>query len=158
MAPSGLLLWLPEVLDGGTIASRSPGQLGQSTAQVGSTAAPGQWPRPHDGHSLRVRAHARYGAASPGQVMPGQPQVASVLRVLLCDRGQAGAGLIEPGLAALGQGLAALPQRQGVLQGDGARLKTLHDGHQLLTGPLIAERGDVLIGTGRPACGRGRGR
>ena len=53
--------------------------------------------------------------------MPGQPQVASVLRVLLCDRGQAGAGLIEPGLAALGQGLAALPQRQGVLQGDGAR-------------------------------------
>ena len=108
--------------------------------------------------SLRVLACARSGAAAPGRVMPGQPQVASVLRVLLCDRGQAGAGLIEPGLAALGQGLAALPQRQGVLQGDGARLKTLHDGHQLLTGPLIAERGDVLIGTGRPACGRGRGR
>ena len=52
------------------------------------------------------------------RVMPGQPQIASVLRVLLCDRGQAGAGLIEPGLAALGQDLAALPQCQGVLQGD----------------------------------------
>ena len=89
--------------------------------------------------SLRVRARARSGAAAPGRVMPGQPQVASVLRVVLCDRGQAGAGLIEPGLAALGQGLAALPQRQGVLQRDRARLKTLHDGHQLLTGPLIAE-------------------
>ena len=104
--------------------------------------------------SLRVWACARSGAAAPGRVMPGQSQVASVLRVLLCDRGQAGAGLIEPGLAALGQSLAALPQRQGVLQGDGARLKTLHDGHQLLTGPLIAERGDILVGAGGPAGAR----
>ena len=104
--------------------------------------------------SLRVLACARSGAAAPGRVMPGQPQVASVLRVLLRDRGQAGTGLIEPGLAALGQGLASLPQRQGVLQGDGARLKTLHDGHQLLTGPLIAERGDILVGAGGPAGAR----
>ena len=135
-----------------------PGQLGQSAAQVGACQAPGQTAtllrrsiRCACGHVPGLELLAR-------RVMPGQPQVASVLRVLLCDRGQAGAGLIEPGLAALGQGLAALPQRQGVLQRDGARLKTLHDGHQLLTGPLIAERGDVLIGAGRPACGRGRRR
>ena len=111
MAPSGLLLWLPEVLDGGTIASRSPGQLGQSAAQVGSTRPRANGHAPTTVDSLRVLACARSGAAAPGRVMPGQPQVASVLRVLLCDRGQAGAGLIEPGLAALGQGLAALPQR-----------------------------------------------
>ena len=132
-----------------------PGQLGQSAAQAGACQAPGQTAtllrrsiRCACGHVPGLELLAR-------RVMPGQPQVASVLRVLLRDRGQAGAGLIEPGLAALGQGLAALPQRQGVLQGDRARLKTLYDGHQLLAGPLIAERGDVLIGAGRPAGGRG---
>ena len=134
-----------------------PGQLGQFAAQAGSTAAPDKRPRCHDGRFV-----ARAGTCGlellARRVMPGQPQVASVLRVLLRDRGQAGTGLIEPGLTALGQGLAALPQCQGVLQRDGARLKTLHDGHQLLTGPLIAELGDVLIGTGRPAGGRGRRR
>ena len=143
------------------------GALSPAGALGNSVSPPRRWVRLRpraNGHapttvdSLRVLACARSGAAAPGRVMPGQPQVASVLRVLLCDCGQTGAGPVEPGLAALGQGLAALPQCQGVLQGDGARLKTLHDGHQLLTGPLIAERGDVLIGTGRPACGRGRGR
>ena len=139
------------------------GALSPAGALGNSVSPPRRWVRLRpraNGHapttvdSLRVLACARSGAAAPGRVMPGQPQVASVLRVLLCDRGQAGAGLIEPGLAALGQGLAALPQRQGVLQGDGARLKTLHDGHQLLTGPLIAERGDILVGAGGPAGAR----
>ena len=135
-----------------------PGQLGQFAAQAGACQAPGPMV------TLLRRSIRRACGHAPGleplarRVMPGQPQVASVLRVLLRDCGQAGAGLIEPGLAALSQGLAALPQCQGVLQRDGARLKTLHDGHQLLTGPLIAERGDVLIGTGRPAGGRGRRR
>ena len=46
--------------------------------------------------------------------------------------------------------------KRGQFQDTSNHLKTLHDGHQLLTGPLITERGDVLIGTGRPACGRGR--
>ena len=67
------------------------------------------------GHAPGLEPLARRG-------MPVPLPVASVLRVLLRDRGQAGAGLIEPGLAALSQGLAALPQGQGVLQGDGARL------------------------------------
>ena len=134
-----------------------PGQLGQSAAQAGTSAAPDKRPRCHDGRFV-ARAGTRGLELLARRVMPGQAQVASVFRVLLRDRGQAGAGLIEPGLAALGQGLTALPQRQGVLQGDGARLKALHDSHQLLTGPLIAERGDVLIGAGRPACGRGRRR
>ena len=139
------------------------GALSPAGALGNSVSPPRRWVRLRpraNGHapttvdSLRVLACARSGAAAPGRVMPGQPQVASVLRVLLCDRGQAGAGLIEPGLAALGQGLAALPQRQGVLQRDGARLKTLHDGHQLLAGPLIAERGDILVGAGGPAGAR----
>ena len=63
----------------------------------------------------------------------------SVRGLVLSDSGQAGAGVIEPGLAALGQGLAALPQGQGVLQRDGTRLEALHDGHQLLARPLITE-------------------
>ena len=63
----------------------------------------------------------------------------SVRGLVLSDSGQAGAGVIEPGLAALGQGLAALPQGKGVLQRDGTRLEALHDGHQLLARPLITE-------------------
>ena len=53
----------------------------------------------------------------------------SVRGLVLSDSGQAGAGIVEPGLAPLGQGLAALPQGQGVLQRDGSRLEALHNGH-----------------------------
>ena len=56
-------------------------------------------------------------------------QALSVRGLVLSDSGQAGASVVEPGLAPLGQDLAALPQRQGVLQRDGSRLEALHDGH-----------------------------
>ena len=123
------------------------GALSPAGALGNSVSPPRRWVRPRplaNGHAPTTVIRCACGHV-PGlellarRVMPGQSQVASVLRVLLRDCGQAGAGLIEPGLAALGQGLAALPQGQGVLQGDGAGLEALHDGHQLLTGPLIAE-------------------
>ena len=63
---------------------RGPGQLGQSAAQAGSTAAPGQWPRPHDGRFV-ARAGTRpawsrspgagHARSAPGRVSPQGPPV-----------------------------------------------------------------------------------
>ena len=118
-------------LDQCTAARWSPGRF---VAQAGTSATPGPMAasprrsiRRAGGHELGLEPLIRAGHAL------------SVRGLVLSDSGQAGAGVIEPGLAALGQGLAALPQGQGVLQRDGTRLEALHDGHQLLSRPLITE-------------------
>ena len=65
-------------------------------------------------------------------------------------RGAAGgiqslAGAVQPGLAAGGQRLAALPQGERVLQAGAARLEPAHDVDQLVASLLVAQPLHVLV-------------
>src|SRR5437763_11981603 len=71
--------------------------------------------------SARMRRSTRLGAAGrAGGVEPGP-------------------GPVQPALAGVGELLAALPQRQGLLQGGTPGLQLLHHGGQFGTGLLVAQ-------------------
>src|SRR5438034_1114432 len=70
---------------------------------------------------------------APVQSPPGSP-VGSGLGAV-----DAGAGAVEPALAHRGQLLAALPQRERLLEGGAARLQLLDDRDEFGAGLLVAE-------------------
>ena len=123
-----------------SISAAGPGE-GRSTGKNNQQALVDTGERLHDrgqgpASASRPAQRSPPRCASRRAGSPGQPAASAARRSRACP---GASGAVQPPLADVGQLLAALPERQRLLQRCAARLQPLDDRGQLASGLLVAQ-------------------